>query len=68
MESVAFDLGHEVLAWRTVPTDNRSLGASAVKTEPVIEQWFVSSHGAKFRQLDPEAQVGGRGHFGMQGR
>jgi hypothetical protein len=61
MESVAAELGHEVLAWRSVPTDNRSLGASAVKVEPAIEQWFISANGAKHRQLDAEAQVGGGG-------
>lgn len=58
MEAVAAELGHEVLAWRRVPTDNRSLGASAVKVEPVVEQWFVSADGAKHRQLDAEGQVG----------
>ena len=57
MEAVAAELGHEVLAWRSVPTDNRSLGASAVKVEPVIEQWIVSAAGAKHRQLEVEAQV-----------
>jgi len=59
MEAVAAELGHEVLAWRVVPTDNRSLGASAVKVEPTIEQWFVSANGAKHRQLDAEGQVRG---------
>jgi glutamate synthase (NADPH/NADH) len=58
MEAVAADLGHEVLAWRSVPTDNRSLGASAVKVEPAVEQWFVTADGAKHRQLDAEGQVG----------
>jgi glutamate synthase domain-containing protein 1 len=31
-------LGHDFIAWRLVPTNNRSLGASALSTEPVIEQ------------------------------
>ncbi|KIZ01899.1 glutamate synthase (NADPH/NADH) [Monoraphidium neglectum] len=57
MEAVAADLGHEVLAWRSVPTDNRSLGASAVKVEPAVEQWFVTADGAKHRQLDAEGQL-----------
>ncbi|KAF8727223.1 hypothetical protein HU200_019104 [Digitaria exilis] len=35
-------LGHDVLGWRRVPTDNSDLGKSALDTEPVIEQVFVS--------------------------
>ncbi|KAL6848634.1 hypothetical protein ACP4OV_021217 [Aristida adscensionis] len=35
-------LGHVVLGWRRVPTDNSDLGQSALDTEPVIEQVFVS--------------------------
>uniref|UniRef100_A0A0D9WJI6 glutamate synthase (NADH) n=1 Tax=Leersia perrieri TaxID=77586 RepID=A0A0D9WJI6_9ORYZ len=35
-------LGHDVLGWRRVPTDNSGLGKSAVDTEPVIEQVFVT--------------------------
>ncbi|XP_062232093.1 glutamate synthase 2 [NADH], chloroplastic-like isoform X2 [Phragmites australis] len=35
-------LGHAVLGWRRVPTDNSDLGKSALDTEPVIEQVFVS--------------------------
>jgi hypothetical protein len=67
MEAVAAELGHDVLAWRDVPTDNRSLGASAVKVEPVIQQWFVTADGAKHRQLDAEGQVGRRGGAGRAG-
>lgn len=65
MDAIAAELGHEVLAWRAVPTDNRSLGASAVKVEPVVEQWFVAARGAKNRHLDAEAQVRGSG---LEGR
>ncbi|KAF0926247.1 hypothetical protein E2562_022075 [Oryza meyeriana var. granulata] len=35
-------LGHAVLGWRRVPTDNSGLGQSALDTEPVIEQVFVT--------------------------
>ncbi|KAG9155548.1 hypothetical protein Leryth_009956 [Lithospermum erythrorhizon] len=35
-------LGHTVLGWRSVPTDNSGLGKSAVRTEPVIEQVFLT--------------------------
>ncbi|KAK9070425.1 hypothetical protein SSX86_010827 [Deinandra increscens subsp. villosa] len=39
---VAESLGHTVLGWRTIPTDNSSLGKSALQTEPVIEQVFLT--------------------------
>ncbi|GAA0150375.1 oxidoreductase [Lithospermum erythrorhizon] len=39
---VAESLGHTVLGWRSVPTDNSGLGKSAVQTEPVIEQVFLT--------------------------
>ena len=39
---VAESLGHSVLGWRSVPTDNTGLGKSAVLTEPVIEQVFLT--------------------------
>ncbi|GAA0148835.1 oxidoreductase [Lithospermum erythrorhizon] len=39
---VAESLGHTVLGWRSVPTDNSGLGKSAVQTEPVIEQAFLT--------------------------
>ncbi|KAL2540246.1 Glutamate synthase 1 [NADH] [Abeliophyllum distichum] len=40
---VAESLGHTVLGWRPVPTDNSGLGKSALQTEPVIEQVFLTS-------------------------
>lgn len=39
---VAESLGHTVLGWRTVPTDNAGLGNSALQTEPVVEQVFLT--------------------------
>ncbi|XVE64377.1 hypothetical protein DITRI_Ditri07aG0096200 [Diplodiscus trichospermus] len=39
---VAESLGHRVLGWRTVPTDNSGLGNAALQTEPVIEQVFLT--------------------------
>ncbi|ERN14138.1 hypothetical protein AMTRI_Chr01g134120 [Amborella trichopoda] len=39
---VAESLGHVVLGWRRVPTDNTGLGKSALQTEPVIEQVFLT--------------------------
>ncbi|XP_041998086.1 glutamate synthase 1 [NADH], chloroplastic-like [Salvia splendens] len=40
---VAESLGHLVLGWRLVPTDNSGLGKSALQTEPVIEQVFLTA-------------------------
>ncbi|GAB2265090.1 glutamate synthase [NADH] [Dionaea muscipula] len=40
---VAESLGHTVLGWRSVPTDNSGLGKSAVQTEPVVEQVFLTA-------------------------
>ncbi|KAL8049485.1 hypothetical protein ABFX02_06G023000 [Erythranthe guttata] len=40
---VAESLGHTVLGWRSVPTDNSGLGNSAMQTEPVIEQVFLTA-------------------------
>ncbi|XVF10044.1 hypothetical protein REPUB_Repub07fG0149900 [Reevesia pubescens] len=39
---VAESLGHRVLGWRSVPTDNSGLGNAALLTEPVIEQVFLT--------------------------
>ncbi|AQK53306.1 glutamate synthase 1 [NADH], chloroplastic isoform X5 [Zea mays] len=36
-KKVAESLGHVILGWRLVPTDNSDLGESALETEPVIE-------------------------------
>ncbi|GBG81168.1 hypothetical protein CBR_g31844 [Chara braunii] len=35
-------LGHKILAWRPLRTNNAGLGRGALETEPVIEQVFVS--------------------------
>ncbi|KAH6822234.1 NADH-dependent glutamate synthase 1 [Perilla frutescens var. hirtella] len=40
---VAESLGHSVLGWRPVPTNNSGLGKSALQTEPVIEQVFLTA-------------------------
>jgi hypothetical protein len=56
MERVAAKLGHDSFTWRVVPTDNRSLGKSAVAVEPRCEQWFLSAKGIK-ENLDTEQQV-----------
>lgn len=50
---VAESLGHTILGWRLVPTDNSDLGESALDTEPAIEQVFLtksSRSNAEFEQ------------------
>lgn len=56
IEDVATKLGHVTLTWRPVPINNRSLGRSALNTEPVIEQWFLTSVG-NHAALETEQQV-----------
>ncbi|KAB2620344.1 glutamate synthase, partial [Pyrus ussuriensis x Pyrus communis] len=52
---VAESLGHTVLGWRSVPTDNSDLGKSALQTEPVIEQVFLTA--TPRSKLDLERQM-----------
>ncbi|XP_025667074.1 glutamate synthase [NADH], amyloplastic isoform X2 [Arachis hypogaea] len=52
---VAESLGHSVLGWRSVPTDNTGLGKSALQTEPVIEQVFLTP--STKSKLDLERQM-----------
>jgi glutamate synthase (ferredoxin) len=40
-EQVVREEGLEFLGWRTVPTDNRSIGGTAREVEPVVRQAFV---------------------------
>ncbi|MCG3209159.1 MAG: Ferredoxin-dependent glutamate synthase 1 [Anaerolineae bacterium] len=41
VEKVVVDEGQEFLGWRTVPTDNSTLGATAVAVEPFMRQCFI---------------------------
>lgn len=52
---IAESLGHVVLGWRRVPTDNSDLGKAALETEPTIEQVFVSK--SMHSKADFEQQV-----------
>lgn len=64
IEDAAAHMGHDIITWRAVPTNNRSLGLSARKTEPVIEQLFLSAKG-HLQTLEVEQQVrfcGGAAH------
>ncbi len=38
--------GQQFLGWRTVPTDNRMLGATAIATEPKMRQIFIKRNDA----------------------
>src|SRR5690606_17549647 len=40
-ERIVREEGQKVLGWRTVPTDNSSLGATARASEPVFRQCFI---------------------------
>lgn len=55
MCKVAESLGHSVLGWRSVETDNTGLGKSALLTEPVIEQVFLTP--STRSKVDLEKQV-----------
>ncbi len=48
-ERVLADHGLDVFAWREVPTDNETLGRTAVESEPTVVQCFVRS------ELDDDA-------------
>ena len=43
LRRVAESRGHTLLGWRTVPTDNTGLGQGALRTQPIIEQVFITS-------------------------
>jgi glutamate synthase (NADPH) large chain len=43
-EQAVREEGQTFLGWRDVPTDNRSLGLTAVRSQPVIRQLFIGRH------------------------
>ncbi|MBM3770944.1 MAG: glutamate synthase large subunit [Acidimicrobiia bacterium] len=57
--SIIADEGQTLLGWRDVPTDDRSVGPSAVAVEPVFRQIFIA-RGALTRP--PGAIASGPGH------
>jgi glutamate synthase (ferredoxin) len=42
LENIIAEEGQQLLGWRTVPTDNSSLGETAKASEPVVRQVFVA--------------------------
>src|SRR5207302_10123976 len=55
-EHVVHEEGQQLLGWRTVPTDDRRLGASAVAAEPRFEQVFIGC-GGTFDPADEKAHA-----------
>src|SRR6266542_437573 len=41
-EKIVKEEGLKIIGWRTVPTDNRSLGATARASEPFVRQVFIA--------------------------
>ncbi len=41
VETVVAEEGQKFLGWRTVPTNDRSIGETAKATEPVVRQFFI---------------------------
>ncbi|MFT4920969.1 MAG: glutamate synthase (ferredoxin) [Haloarculaceae archaeon] len=61
VEETLADEGLEVIAWRSVPTDNATLGQTALDSEPDVQQVFVrSADGATGTALGRQLYVGRR--------
>lgn len=45
LEKAVVHYGMRPLGWRTVPTDNQTLGRLALEAEPAIEQFFIDGNG-----------------------
>ncbi|NHN31932.1 glutamate synthase large subunit [Paenibacillus agricola] len=43
LEATITEIGQKLIGWRTVPTDNSSLGDSAQSAEPFVRQIFIGS-------------------------
>eukprot|EP00271_Cylindrocystis_brebissonii_P015485 TRINITY_DN38393_c0_g1_i1.p1 TRINITY_DN38393_c0_g1~~TRINITY_DN38393_c0_g1_i1.p1 ORF type:complete len:2268 (+),score=536.29 TRINITY_DN38393_c0_g1_i1:304-7107(+) len=54
-EQASEAMGHKVLGWRRVKTDNSDLGQAALDTEPIVEQIFVLTKPES--ELDTEQQM-----------
>jgi glutamate synthase (NADPH/NADH) large chain len=60
VESTLADHAIDVLAWRDVPTDNTSLGKTALESEPDVRQVFVAPDGLSTEAFDRALYVGRR--------
>ena len=56
-ERIIQEEGQEVLGWRTVPTDNSSLGNTAIECEPFIKQVFIKRSPDISDQMDFERKL-----------
>ena len=57
LEKIVREEGQEVLGWRTVPTDNAALGATAKAGEPVIKQVFIRQGTSSLNELAFERKL-----------
>ncbi len=51
-EQAVREEGQELLGWRTVPTDNRSLGPTARASQPIIRQIIIGQRGSGLDAAD----------------
>jgi len=56
-KKVAESLGHVILGWRPVPTDNSDLGESALETEPAIEQVFITKSSRSEAEFEQQLYI-----------
>ena len=52
LEEIIKEEGQELLGWRTVPTNNETLGATARSREPVVRQIFIGKKAATLSAAD----------------
>ncbi len=57
IEAIVAEEGQTFLGWRTVPTDNTELGASALSVEPVVRQFFVGRSDEMAQKQESDALV-----------
>jgi glutamate synthase (ferredoxin) len=57
LEKIAAEEGLKVLGWRDVPTDDGTLGATAQRSEPFMEQVFLTSATATLDELAFERKL-----------
>jgi glutamate synthase (ferredoxin) len=56
-EQIVWEEGQSVLGWRTVPTDNSSLGLTAQASEPIVRQLFIARGDRVSDDLDFERKL-----------
>ncbi|NOV00346.1 glutamate synthase large subunit [Paenibacillus planticolens] len=57
IERIVGEEGQQFLGWRTVPTDNRSLGETAKSAEPFVRQVFIGESAGLASNLDFERKL-----------